>query len=143
MRRLSILSLFAAFLVSQTASQAALQDPTARTITRVPIKAGDSTSSISVPRGYAVVIGVAKYQNLDNEAQLQFSETDADEISRVLISQQGGAFPAENVHRLIGKQASFANIRHELEEWLPSVAQESDRVVVYFAGHGLTKGGKG
>jgi hypothetical protein len=47
------------------------------------------------------------------------------------------------VHRLIGPQATLQNIRRELEEWLPSVARESDRVVVYFAGHGLVKGSRG
>ena len=38
---------------------------------------------------------------------------------------------------------SDANIRHALEEWLPSVAQPSDRVVVYFVGHGFVKDGRG
>ena len=33
------------------------------------------------------------------------------------------AFRAENVHLLKGSQATLANIRHELEDWLPSVAQ--------------------
>ena len=43
-------------------------------------------------------------------------------IYRVLISQEGGAFPAENVHLLKSSQATLANIRRELEEWLPSAA---------------------
>ena len=86
----------------------------------------------AIPRGYALVVGVAHYQNLDAAKQLQFPETDADAMYRVLISHEGGAFPAENVHFLKGGQATLANIKRELEEWLPSVAQPADRVVVFF-----------
>jgi len=99
--------------------------------------------SRGVPRGYAVIIGVGTYQNLDASKQLRYSESDADAIYRVLISAAGGAFPAENVRFLKGSQATLANIRRELEVWLPSVAQPADRVVVYFAGHGLVKDGRG
>ena len=96
-----------------------------------------------MPRGYALIVGIAQYQNLDASKQLQFPESDAEAMYRVLISHEGGAFPAENVHFLKGSQATLANIRHELEDWLPSVAQPADRVVVYFAGHGFVQNGKG
>jgi tetratricopeptide (TPR) repeat protein len=97
----------------------------------------------AVPRGYAVIVGVSQYQNLDESKQLRFPESDADAFYRVLISHEGGAFPAENVHFLKGPQATLANIKHELETWLPSVAQPTDRVVVYFAGHGFVQNGRG
>ncbi|HEX6165101.1 MAG TPA: tetratricopeptide repeat protein, partial [Vicinamibacterales bacterium] len=74
---------------------------------------------------------------------LRFPESDADAFYRVLINHEGGAFPAENVHFLKGSQATLANIRHELETWLPSVAKPADRVVVYFAGHGFVQSGRG
>ncbi|MGE0862828.1 MAG: caspase family protein [Vicinamibacterales bacterium] len=96
-----------------------------------------------VPRGYALVVGVARYQNLDESKQLRFSETDAEAMYRVLINHEGGAFPPENVHFLRGGDATLANVRRELEEWLPSVAQPADRVVVYFAGHGFVQDGRG
>jgi len=96
-----------------------------------------------VPRGYAVIVGVAQYQNLDASKQLQFPESDAEAMYRVLIDHAGGAFPAENVHFLKGADATLANVRRELEEWLPSVAQPADRVVVYFAGHGFVQDGRG
>src|SRR5439155_7775133 len=73
----------------------------------------------------------------------RFPERDAESMYRVLISHEGGAFAAENVHLLKGEQATLGNIRRELEVWLPSVVQPVDRVVVYFAGHGLVKDGKG
>ena len=97
----------------------------------------------AVPRGYALIVGIAKYQYLDDSKQLRFPETDADAFYRVLISHEGGAFPSENVHFLKGSQATLANVKQELEVWLPSVAQPSDRVVVYFAGHGFVQNGRG
>ena len=97
----------------------------------------------SVPRGYALIVGISHYQNLDASKQLRFPESDADAFYRVLISHLGGAFPPENVHFLKGPQATLSNIKQELEVWLPSVAQPADRVVVYFAGHGFVQNGKG
>lgn len=98
---------------------------------------------VAIPRGYALVIGIAKYKNLPAKAQLDFAERDAESVYSVLINPEGGNFRAENVHRLIGPKATLANLKQELEVWLPSVARESDRVVIYFAGHGFINGGKG
>ena len=103
----------------------------------------EATPTVDVPRGYALIIGVSNYKNLDASMQLRYPESDAEAIYRVLISREAGAFPAENVHFLKGTQATLANVRDQLENWLPSVAKPSDRVLVYFAGHGFVKNGKG
>jgi tetratricopeptide (TPR) repeat protein len=95
------------------------------------------SGSVRVPRSYALVVGVAKYPNLPPEKALHFTERDADRIYQILISPQGGNFRAQNVQLLIGEKATLANLRQQLEEWLPSVAQEGDRVLIYFAGHGF------
>jgi len=114
-----------------------------------PPKTAASTADVSapaavkVPRSYAVVIGIAQYQNLEPKHQLQYSANDADAIYSILISPQGGNFRAENVRKLIGKQATLENVRRELEVWLPSMAREDDRVLIYFAGHGFVYQGKG
>ena len=104
---------------------------------------GPSMRPAPVPRGYALVIGVGDYRNLEPSKQLPFARSDAEAMYRVLISHEGGAFPAENVRMLTGAQASLANVRQAVEEWLPSVAAPSDRVVVYFVGHGFVKDGRG
>ena len=96
-----------------------------------------------VPRSYAVVIGISHYQNLPDNLQLQFPERDAQSMYTILISPEGGNFKAENVHVLTGSKATLAAIRREIDTWLPSVAKEGDRVLVYFAGHGFMYQGKG
>jgi tetratricopeptide (TPR) repeat protein len=89
-----------------------------------------------------LIVGVANYKNLPAKSQLEFSERDADSIYSILINPEGGNFRAENVHRLTGAKATLANLKQELEVWLPSVAKEDDRVVIYFAGHGFISGGR-
>ena len=104
------------------------------TVGRVPV----------VPRGYALLVSVAHYEKLDPEDYLRFPESDARALYRVLISKEGGSFPAENVHMLTGRKATLQNLQHELEDWLSSAARPQDQVVVYFAGHGfLGKDGQG
>jgi len=94
-------------------------------------------TAVAIPRSYALVLGIANYKNLAAKDQLQFSERDAESIYSILISPEGGNFHAENVHKLTGPRATLANMRHELEEWLPSTAHDDDRVLIYFAGHGF------
>jgi tetratricopeptide (TPR) repeat protein len=110
-----------------------------------PTRLSDLTPQpTGAPRAYALVVGVAKYENLTPAQNLHFTETDADAIYRALISKEGGAYPAENVHLLVGSKATLANLHYELETWLPSVAnQANDRVVVYFSGHGFIANGHG
>ena len=97
---------------------------------------------VRIPRSYALVVGIATYQNLAAAQQLQFPERDAEAIYSILISTEGGNFRAENVHKLVGAKATLARLRYELEEWLPSIAKDDDRVLIYFAGHGFVYGGK-
>jgi len=95
------------------------------------------------PRSYAVVIGISHYPKLADKFQLRFPERDAQSMNTILISPEGGNFKAENVKVLTGSDATLAAMRRDIDDWLPSVAKEGDRVLVYFAGHGFLYGGKG
>ena len=90
-----------------------------------------------IPRGWAVVIGISTHKNLAPANNLNFAEKDAENLYSALISKEGGNLEFENVKKLIGPLATLQNIREALEVWLPSHAQEADRVVVYFVGHGV------
>ena len=92
---------------------------------------------VTVPRGYAVVIGISAYRNLAPANNLAFAKKDAENFYSALIGKEAGNMEFENVRKLIGPQATLENIRDALEVWLPSRAQETDRVVVYFVGHGI------
>ena len=72
-----------------------------------------------------------------------FAERDAQAIFTALISPEGGNFRVENVHVLTNEKATLAGLRREIDTWLPSVAKDDDRVLIYFAGHGFMFQGKG
>lgn len=103
------------------------------------VKPGEA---VTIPRSYALVVGISEYPKLPPQGQLRYAARDAAAIYAALISPEGGQFPPENVRRLIGKDATLARLREALEEWLPSVSKEEDRVVIYFAGHGFVSSGK-
>ena len=95
------------------------------------------------PRSYAVIVGISGYKNLPANLQLKYAERDAQSIYTILISPEGGNFKAENVHILEGEKATLAGLRKEIDDWLPGIAKEDDRVLIYFAGHGFMYQGKG
>ena len=68
----------------------------------------------SIPRSYALVVGISNYRSLKPEQQLRFAERDAEAMFSILISTEGGNFPAENVRLLTGSKATLANLRREL-----------------------------
>jgi tetratricopeptide (TPR) repeat protein len=99
------------------------------------------TGQPMVATGYALIIGIGHFKDSQINA-LTYPESDAQEMFRVLISPQAGYIP-QNVHKLIGEDATLAKLKYELEQWLPNVAGEQDRVLIYFAGHGFVEQGKG
>lgn len=104
-----------------------------------PKPAGKVT--VQIPQSYALVIGIAHYKNLPQSEQLRYPDRDAESVYTVLISPEGGQFPPDHVHKLINSQATLANIKYQLETWLPKVTKPDDRVLIYFAGHGFISKG--
>jgi tetratricopeptide (TPR) repeat protein/uncharacterized caspase-like protein len=96
----------------------------------------------TIPRSYAVIVGISHYAHVPDKLQLQFPERDAQTIYSALISPEGGRFKAENVMVLTGAKATLAGMREQIDKWLPSVAKADDRVLIYFAGHGFLYKGK-
>ncbi len=137
--QLACLLAFAGFAVAQQPADKQQRD---LRVEKDTTPAPGSAQPVRIPRSYALVVGIAQYQNLPAAKQLQFPQRDAESIYSILISTEGGNFHAENVHKLIGAKATLAALRHELEEWLPSVTKDDDRVLIYFAGHGFVSGGK-
>ena len=84
--------------------------------TDAELQARKDAEALGVPRSYALVVGIGDYGKLAEKSWLKYSTQDADAIYKILISPEGGNFRAENVHRLTGKDATLANLTHELED---------------------------
>ena len=131
-------------LAGLVATPGAAQQPSQRDLKiekERPAPAAPASQPVAILRSYALVVGISQYKNMP-ERSLQFADRDAEAIYAILISPEGGNFRAENVRKLIGPRATLANLRRELEQWLPAAAQEEDRVLIYFAGHGFVFNGK-
>ena len=82
---------------------------------------------------WALVVGINKYENV---RPLNYAIEDASAIKNMLINDFG--FPRSNVNVLLNNEASQSNIKKQLNALVRS-AKDNDRVVFYFAGHGMTE----
>ena len=82
---------------------------------------------------WALLIGINKYHN---ETHLNYAVADAERMHRLLTEKLD--FPADNVFMLLDEEATLINIKKEMKK-LYEVANDSDRVLIYFAGHGITE----
>ena len=81
---------------------------------------------------YALIIGIDKYQNVQN---LNYAVKDAASIQDILVNTFD--FPKDNVRLLTNEDATKQNIIEAFSD-ITTKAEESDRVLIYFAGHGET-----
>ena len=85
---------------------------------------------------YAVVVGVAKYQNAGaGLVNLRYADRDADSFRQFLESPSGGSFPKQNILTLLNEDATNEALRSGLFTFL-SKPRLDDLVVIYLAGHG-------
>lgn len=85
----------------------------------------------SYNKSYAIVIGINKYPG----APLNYAMNDALEFSNILVEKLG--FDKQNVQLLLDGDATRGNIMSSYMK-LASFANINDRIILYFAGHGLT-----
>jgi len=81
---------------------------------------------------WAVIIGIDKYQNVPN---LDYAGRDAEHVKSLLIDKFN--FPENNLKILVDDEATLMNMKNVLSEVSLS-ADENDRVLIFFAGHGQT-----
>jgi len=143
LRKIGFVLAFSALAIAQTTQTKQQRDLKIEKIEPEQAAQPAAPKPVTIPRSYAVIVGISTYQKLPANLQLQFSERDAQSIYTILISPEGGNFKAENVHMLTGSAATLAGLRREIDGWLPSVAKDDDRVLIYFAGHGFVDQGKG
>ena len=83
---------------------------------------------------FAVIVGISDYKD-SLIKDLKFAHRDAEVFAQYLMSQGGGAVPANNIKLLLQENATVSNIYGALY-WLQKMAKKNDLVFFYFAGHG-------
>ena len=82
---------------------------------------------------WALLIGINEYQHVD---PLSYAVKDAETMHKLLTEKLD--FPADNVFMLLDEEATLVNIKNEMKN-LYEVSNDNDRVLIYFAGHGITE----
>lgn len=89
-------------------------------------------SELNAKEKYAVIIGINHYKD-PHVRPLQYSEADALYLRDVMLKY--ARYKAENIYVLLGKEATYLNIKDKIY-WLGDVANKEDDVLFYFSGHG-------
>jgi formylglycine-generating enzyme required for sulfatase activity len=92
---------------------------------------------VSYAKSFALVIGIDRYQKIH---PLNYAVADARDVAATLPSL---GFPKENIRLLVDGQATKDAINNALYRDLNERMQVTDRLFVYFAGHGETQDIKG
>ena len=101
----------------------------------VGVKPTPAAKSVGLyTNSWAVLIGINAYQN-ERIPPLRYAVNDARAIEQALL-QQG--FRAERIIRLLDKDATKARIETVLGDDLRQNVGPNDRILVFFAGHGVT-----
>ena len=90
------------------------------------------TSDEIYDNSYALIIGIDNYQNVQ---PLNYAVKDAESIQHMLINSFD--FLLENVTILKNEAATKQNILKSFSD-ITKKAEDSDRVLIFFAGHGET-----
>jgi uncharacterized caspase-like protein len=86
------------------------------------------------PQQWAVVVGVSEYMN-SGIPSLKYADKDAEAFANFLRRPEGGGYDSDHMHVLLNKDATLANMKDALINFL-NQAIDMDLVVIYFAGHG-------
>ncbi len=95
-----------------------------------------STGSPEIPDRWALVVGISDYgPAAGGIGSLQYARRDAEAFYKFLRSPEGGSFADDHILFLADQQATSANLRSGIRDFLGR-AGENDLVVIFFAGHG-------
>ena len=91
-----------------------------------------ATTSDIYDNSWALIIGIDKYQNVQ---KLNYAVDDAESMKNILIDSFN--FQNEKISFLTNEEATKQNILKSFSN-ITKQAEENDRVLVFFAGHGET-----
>lgn len=93
-----------------------------------------TSGNASIGTTWAMVVGISDYQ-APGIPDLRFADKDAAAFAAYLRSPAGGAVDDDHLSLFLNEQATGANVAMALSA-LMEEAQEGDRVIIYFSGHG-------
>lgn len=93
----------------------------------------DSVFSTEYGKSLAVIVGINDYSHL---GRLRGASSDASAVADLLVGEFG--FDSEDVFILLDQEATRPNILDHLE-LVAQRAEPNDRVIFFFAGHGITR----
>lgn len=105
---------------------------TTRNLTKGVELVSQKENDTSFGRGFALLIGVSNYSYLP---RLNYTDDDVYAFSNVLQSNPENRFNKKDIHILIDREATKANIKKELNLIFSNIS-DGDRFVFYFSGHG-------
>lgn len=102
----------------------------------IPIVRRPALATQVVGRKYALVIGISQYKNnLKGIRNLEYADVDARSIYALLQQPQAGGFPREDMLMLNNEQATIAQIRGALTNFIAKPTA-NDLLLIFVAGHG-------
>jgi len=93
--------------------------------------------SPSYENSFALIIGINNYQNA---TPLGYAVSDAKAVAKILKTTFD--FPAENIKLLLDEKATRNNIMEAFMSYANNNVSPNDRILVFFAGHGMTIQGR-
>lgn len=88
---------------------------------------------------WALLVGVSKYSN--NRIQsLQYPAADVTALRDTLLDPQLGALPPDHILLLADGSATGTNINNGVDGFLKTNVKPGDGILIFLAGHGVTKG---
>ena len=82
---------------------------------------------------WAVIVGISEYKH--QPWNLNYAHRDAEELHKLLLTENGGNFKRENIRLLTDREATKRNIEIALHDFLQK-PDKNDLVMLYFACHG-------
>ncbi|MEM8723491.1 MAG: caspase family protein [Cyanobacteria bacterium P01_G01_bin.39] len=83
---------------------------------------------------WAVIVGISEYKH--QPWNLNYAHRDAEELHKLLLTENGGNFKQENIRLLTNREATKRNIEIALHDFLHK-PDKNDLVILYFACHGV------
>lgn len=91
-------------------------------------------SATRQPKSRALLVGIDHYKHAPAVKPTRGAEADARETAQFIQSKYG--FRSEDIHLLLGAEATAARIKQELQDWLITGTKPGDRIFFLYAGHG-------